>query len=111
MFVSAWNFLTKYLPVFAYTFQSRYLRSSPGVYLRCSENLTENPWNGLACSPVRNPSTMNFARRSSRATWAITSGRRYFSAEAIGKRINHRVTEGTEGRNTEEARGEEFRSP
>ena len=31
------------------------LRSSPGLYLRCSENSTEKPWNGLACSPVRNP--------------------------------------------------------
>src|SRR3954449_12570484 len=53
---------------------------SPGVYLRCSENSTENPWNGLACRPERNPSTMNLARRSSRATWRITSGFRYFSA-------------------------------
>src|SRR5258708_1019237 len=52
---------------------------SPGVYLRCSENSTENPWNGLACRPAMNPSTMNFARRSSRATWRITSGFRYFS--------------------------------
>src|SRR5215207_5632539 len=56
---------------------------SPAVYLRCSENSTENPWNGLACRPLRNPSTMNLARRSSRATWRITSGRRYFSALAM----------------------------
>lgn len=61
MFVSAWNFFTKYLPVFAYTPQSRYLRSSPGLYLRCSENSTEKPWNGLECRPVRNPWMMNFA--------------------------------------------------
>ena len=27
-----------------------------------------------------NPSTMNLARRSSRATWRTTSGLRYFSA-------------------------------
>src|SRR5580698_8706658 len=80
MFVSARNFFTKYLPVLAYTLQSSVLRSSPGLYLRCSENSTLNPWNGLLCSPLRNPSTMNFARRSSRATWRITSGRRYFSA-------------------------------
>src|SRR5918992_962506 len=53
---------------------------SPAVYLRCSENSTEKPWNGLACSPAMNPSTMNLARRSSRATWRITSGFRYFSA-------------------------------
>src|SRR4051794_12113879 len=53
---------------------------SPAVYRRCSENSTENPWNGLACSPAMNPSTMNLARRSSRATWRITSGFRYFSA-------------------------------
>ena len=53
---------------------------SPDVYLRCSENSTENPWNGLACSPAMKPSTMNLARRSSRATWRITSGFRYFSA-------------------------------
>src|SRR5262249_30701397 len=53
---------------------------SPLVYLRCSENSTENPWNGLACSPAMNPSTMNLARRSSRETWRITSGFRYFSA-------------------------------
>src|SRR5262245_53041975 len=53
---------------------------SPGVYLRCSENSTEKPWKGLACSPEMNPSTMNLARRSSRATWRITSGFRYFSA-------------------------------
>ena len=50
------------------------------MYLRCSENSTENPWNGLACSPEMKPSTMNLARRSSRATWRITSGFRYFSA-------------------------------
>ncbi len=24
---------------------------SPAVYLRCSENSTEKPWNGLACRP------------------------------------------------------------
>src|SRR5258708_26205121 len=59
------------------------LRSSPGTYLRCSLNSTEKPWNGLACSPVRKPSTINFARRSSRATWRMTSGRRYFSALAM----------------------------
>src|SRR5438067_2459581 len=53
---------------------------SPAVYLRCSENSTENPWNGLACRPEMNPSTMNLARRSSRATWRMTSGFRYFSA-------------------------------
>src|SRR5262245_18992489 len=53
---------------------------SPGVYLRCSENSTENPWNGLACNPAMKPSTMNRARRSSRETWRITSGFRYFSA-------------------------------
>src|SRR4051812_23677084 len=53
---------------------------SPAVYLRCSENSTEKPWNGLACRPEMNPSTMNLARRSSRETWRITSGFRYFSA-------------------------------
>src|SRR3954468_3938205 len=53
---------------------------SPAVYLRCSENSTEKPWKGLACSPAMNPSTMNLARRSSRATCRITSGFRYFSA-------------------------------
>ena len=53
---------------------------SPAVYLRCSENSTENPWNGLACSPAMKPSTMNLARKSSRETWRITSGFRYFSA-------------------------------
>src|SRR6516225_2515521 len=53
---------------------------SPEVYLRCSENSTENPWKGLACSPAMKPSTMNLARRSSRETWRITSGFRYFSA-------------------------------
>src|SRR4051812_30043885 len=56
------------------------LMLSPGVYLRCSENSTENPWNGLAWRPAMNPSTMNLARRSSRATCRITSGFRYFSA-------------------------------
>ena len=25
--------------------------SSPGMYLRCSVNSTEKPWNGLACRP------------------------------------------------------------
>src|SRR5947209_14734863 len=64
-------------------FQSRSLRSSPGVYLRCSLNSTEKPWKGLACRPARKPSTMNLARRSSRATWRMTSGRRYFSAAAM----------------------------
>src|ERR1700730_14877241 len=63
-------------------FQSRSLRSSPGTYLRCSLNSTEKPWNGLACSPARKPSTMKRARRSSRATWRMTSGRRYFSGLA-----------------------------
>src|SRR3954451_16943633 len=53
---------------------------SPAVYFRCSENSTENPWNGLACNPEMNPSTMNLARRSSRATWRMTSGFRCFSA-------------------------------
>src|SRR3954453_11386448 len=53
---------------------------SPAVYFRCSLNSTENPWNGLAWRPAMNPSTMNLARRSSRATWRITSGFRYFSA-------------------------------
>src|SRR6516162_10281004 len=57
---------------------------SPLVYLRCSENSTENPWNGLACRPAMKPSTMNFARRSSRETWRITSGFRYCSA-VVGK--------------------------
>src|SRR5438270_11782013 len=65
-------------------FQSRSFRSSPGTYLRCSLNSTENPWNGLACRPARKPSTMNLARRSSRETWRITSGRRYFSGLATG---------------------------
>src|SRR6185369_4626740 len=60
-------------------FQSRSFRSSPGTYLRCSLNSTEKPWYGLACRPARKPSTMNLARRSSRATWRITSGLRYFS--------------------------------
>src|SRR4051812_8965357 len=55
---------------------------SPGEYLRCSENSTEKPWNGLACNPAKNPSTMNLARRSSRLTWRITSGFRYCSAVA-----------------------------
>src|SRR5215470_7222738 len=64
-------------------FQSRSFKSSPGTYLRCSLNSTEKPWNGLACRPARNPSTMNLARRSSRATWRITSGRRYLSAAAM----------------------------
>src|SRR5437868_5468876 len=53
--------------------------SSPGTYLRCSENSTEKPWNGLACRPLKKPSTMNLARKSRRPTWRITSGRRYFS--------------------------------
>src|SRR5277367_4013208 len=53
---------------------------SPEEYLRCSENSTENPWNGLAWRPEMKPSTINLARRSSRATWRITSGFRYFSA-------------------------------
>src|SRR4030081_619413 len=53
---------------------------SPALYLRCSENSTEKPWNGLAWRPAMKPSTMNLARRSSRATWRITSGFRYFSA-------------------------------
>src|SRR5262249_44429096 len=60
-------------------FQSRSLRSSPGTYLRCSLNSTEKPWKGLACRPARKPSTMNLARRSRRATWRMTSGRRDFS--------------------------------
>src|SRR3954464_7939642 len=55
------------------------LMLSPGLYLRCSENSTEKPWNGLAWRPAMNPSTMNLARRSSRETWRITSGLRYFS--------------------------------
>src|SRR5688572_14950575 len=53
--------------------------SSPGVYLRCSLNSTEKPWNGLACRPCKNPLTMNCARKSSREIWRITSGFRYFS--------------------------------
>ena len=53
--------------------------SSPGVYLRCSLNSTEKPWNGLACSPCKKPLTMNCARRSSREIWRMTSGFRYFS--------------------------------
>src|SRR5207248_1349606 len=64
-------------------FQSRSFRSSPGTYLRCSLNSTEKPWNGLACKPARNPSTINLARRSSRATWRMTSGRKYFSGAFI----------------------------
>src|SRR6478672_10781653 len=64
-------------------FQSRSLMSSPGTYLRCSENSTEKPWNGLPCRPARKPSTMNLARRSSRATWRMTSGFRYFSGLLI----------------------------
>src|SRR3954452_335996 len=56
---------------------------SPGEYRRCSENSTEKPWKGLACSPARNPSTMKRARRSSRLTWRITSGFRYFSGVLI----------------------------
>ena len=36
---------------------------SPDVYLRCSENSTEKPWNGLACRPEMKPSTMNLARQ------------------------------------------------
>ena len=32
---------------------------SPDVYLRCSLNSTEKPWNGLACKPCRNPRTTN----------------------------------------------------
>ena len=35
---------------------------SPAVYLRCSENSTEKPWNGLACKPEMKPSTMNLAQ-------------------------------------------------
>src|SRR5437764_7713906 len=51
---------------------------SPAVYLRCSLNSTEKPWKGLACRPAKKPSTMNLARRSSRATWRMTFGLRYF---------------------------------
>src|SRR5262249_2118824 len=70
-------------------FQSRSFRSSPGTYLRCSLNSTEKPWNGLACRPARKPSTMNLARRSSRATCRMTSGRRYFSGALIGSIFSH----------------------
>src|SRR5439155_16695783 len=50
----------------------------------CPLNSTEKPWNGLACSPARNPSTMKRARRSSRPTWRMTSGLRYFSVVLMG---------------------------
>src|SRR5713226_9051110 len=70
-------------------FQSRSLRSSPGTYLRCSLNSTEKPWYGLACRPARKPSTMNLARRSSRATWRMTSGRRYFSGLLMSRSFFH----------------------
>src|SRR5882724_85039 len=73
-------------------FQSRSLRSSPGTYLRCSLNSTEKPWKGLACRPERKPSTMNLARRSSRATWRMTSGRRYFSV-LMGSLLRCRASE------------------
>src|SRR3954454_10023984 len=53
---------------------------SPEVYFLCSENSTENPWKGLAWRSEMNPSMMNLARRSSLATWRMTSGFRYFSA-------------------------------
>ena len=42
-----------------------------------------------------NPSTMNLARRSSRATWRITSGFRYFSAVPAMIRLSLLFGEGT----------------
>src|SRR6187431_1384073 len=57
------------------------LGSSPLVYLRCSLNSTEKPWNGLACSPCKKPFTTNWARMSSRLIWLMTSGLRYFSTD------------------------------
>src|SRR5437764_11324376 len=71
--------------------------SSPGVYLRCSENSTEKPWNGDECSPDRKPSTMNFAFRSRRATWLMTSGRRYFSVLMVCEVVTGNGTYGTYG--------------
>src|SRR5688572_20458352 len=63
--------------------------SSPGTYLRCSENSTLNPWNGLAWRPEKKPSTMKRALRSRPDTWRIVSGRRYFSASPATSGLLH----------------------
>src|SRR5215510_7073228 len=55
------------------TFQSRWRRSSPGVYSRCSTNSTENPCRVLRFFPLRKPSTTRRAVISSRDRRAISS--------------------------------------
>ena len=51
-FVSSSNCFKQYLSLRPSTFQSRYRRSSPGVYSRCSANSMEKPWKGLRCTPA-----------------------------------------------------------
>ena len=44
---------------------------SPGVYLRCSLNSTEKPWNGLACNPAKNPFNRSAAHELRRRLHAL----------------------------------------
>src|SRR5258708_33792564 len=56
--------------------QSRYRRSSPGLYCRYSVNSVEKPVNGERCRPDMNPSTTARANNSSEPMRARTSGSR-----------------------------------
>ena len=45
-----------------------------GLWSRCSANSTLNPWNGLLCMPVMNPSTPWLAKNSSLPRRCCNSG-------------------------------------
>ena len=81
--VSSWNSLTWYLSVRASSFQSSARMSSPGEYARWSRYSTENPWYGLRCRPVRNPSTTCRATSSMFPTRASPSGSKYLVARSV----------------------------
>src|SRR3954452_1059267 len=73
-FVSSSYSLTKYRSVLPKARQSMCRISSPGPYCRCSANSTENPLNGLLCSPAITPSTTNREISSSRPNRARAVG-------------------------------------
>src|SRR5258708_5949319 len=54
--------------------QSRYRRSSPGLYCRYSVNSVEKPVNGERCKPDMNPSTTARASNSREPILANSSG-------------------------------------
>src|SRR5688572_7370693 len=81
--VSSSNCLTYNRSLRPRIFQSTYRSSSPGWYIRCSANSTENPRRGERCSPVRKPSTTPSVITSIPPSLETSSGSRRSSRSGL----------------------------